>query len=96
MYLETSAMYLLELHRAREADLRRELREAVRRGAHLEALARRESASDDVANVALGDGAGGAGDASPDLGRAKDLHPASRAEHRGRRLVRPVQAQPKP
>ena len=96
MYLETSAMYLLELHRAREADLRRELREAARRGAHLEALARRESASDDVVGVALGDRTGDAGDPSPDLGRAKDLHPASRAEHHDRRLVRPVEAQPKP
>jgi hypothetical protein len=89
-------MYLLELHRSREADLRREMREAVRRGAQLEALARHEVASGEIAGVSLGDGAGDLSDPSPDLGRAKDLHPAPRPEHHGRRLVRPVQAQPEP
>ena len=96
VYLETSAMYLLELHRSREADLRREMQEALRRGAHLEALTRDEAASGEVAGVPFGDGAGGRGDPGPDLGRSKDLHPASRPEHHDRRLVRPVQAQPKP
>ena len=96
MYLETSAMYLLELHRAREADRRREIREAVRRAAHLDALARNDERSDEVAGVALGDGPSGCGDASADLGRAKDLDPTTGAEHRVRGLIRPVQAQPEP
>jgi hypothetical protein len=96
MYLETSAMYLLELHRTREADLRREMQEALRRGAHLEAMTRAETASGGVAGVAFGDGAGDRSDPSPDLGRPNDLHPAPRPEHHDRRFVRPVQAQPKP
>ena len=96
VYLETSAMYLLELHRTRQADLRREMREALRRGAQLEALARDEAASDEVGGVSVGDGASDRGDPSPDLGRSKDLHPAPRAEHHDRRLIRPVQPQPEP
>jgi hypothetical protein len=96
MYLETSAMYLLELHRTREADLRREMREAVRRGAQLEALAMKDERSDEVAGVSLGDRTRRGRDASADLGRAKDLHPASGAEQDARRLVRPVQSQPEP
>ncbi len=78
MYLETSAMYLLELHRTREADLRREMREALRRGAHLEALARDEAASGEVAGVALGHRPGHRSDPSTDLGRTKNLDPAPR------------------
>ena len=95
MYLETSAMYLLELHRAREADRRRELRDAIRRNAMLEAQARAEEASGDVAGVSLGDRAGRGGDPRPNVGRSEDLHPASSTEHDARRLVRPVQAQSK-
>src|SRR5436190_1106964 len=41
VYLETSAMYLLELHRTREADLRREMREAQRLGAFHDGVAHR-------------------------------------------------------
>ena len=78
MYLETSAMYLLELHRTREADLRREMREALRRGAHLEALARAEDASGEIARVALGHRPGDRSDPSTDLGRTKNLDPAPR------------------
>ena len=94
MYLETSAMYLLELHRAREADQRRELRDAIRRNALLEAQDRAESAS--VAGVSLGDRAGRGSDPRPNVGRSEDLHPAPGTEQGGRRLVRPVQAQSKP
>ncbi len=96
MYLETSAMYLLELHRAREADLEREIRADLRRGAHLEAMARDHEPSEGIAGVALGDGSSGRRDPGTDLGRAEDLHPAPGAEHGGRRLVRPVQPQPEP
>ena len=89
-------MFLLELHRALEADRRRETRAAARRAAMLEALdAESVDGSNRVARVSLDDGAGRRGDSGPDLGRVQDLDPASGPEHRQRRLVRPVQAQPK-
>jgi hypothetical protein len=95
MYLEASAMILLELHRALEADRSRETRAAARRAAHLEALTPIVASSDRVALVAPDDGAGRRGDTSPDLGWTQDLDPGSGAEHRQRRLVRPVHAHPK-
>ena len=88
MYLEQSAMVLLELHRALEADRSRETRFAARRAAQIEALAPAADGSDRVALVTPDDGAGRRGDASPDLGRTQDLDPGSGAEHRQRRLVR--------
>ena len=75
MYLEVSAMTLLELHRTLESDRRREMHEAL--------------------GVAVDDGPGCRGEASPDVGRSQDLDPGSGTEHRQRRLVRPVQAHPK-
>jgi len=78
VYLETSAMYLLELHRTREADLRREMQEALRRGAHLEALARDEAASGELAGVTLGHRPDHRSDPGTDLGRTKNLDPAAR------------------
>ena len=95
MYLEASAMVLLELHRALEADRSRETRFAAQRAAHAEALSPTAEGSDRIALVAPDDGASRRGDANPDLGRSQDLDPRSGAEHRQRRLVRPVQAQPK-
>jgi hypothetical protein len=71
-------MYLLELHRTREADLRREMREALRRGAHLEALARDEPASTEPVGVTLSHRPGHRSDPSTDLGRTKNLDPAAR------------------
>ncbi len=95
MYL-VSAMYVLERHRTFEADRRRELREALQRGALLEALASDEAASDGIAGVPLGDRAGRRSDPGADLGWGQDLHPAAGPEQRNGRLVRPVQAQPEP
>ena len=95
MYLEASAMVLLELHRALEADRSRETRSAARRAAQVEALAPVVECSDRVGVVAFDDGASSGGEASPDLGRSQDLEPWTGAEQRQRRLVRPVQAQPK-
>jgi hypothetical protein len=94
MYLEVSAMALLELHRTLEADRRREMREALRRGALLESLAAAETASGEVAGVALGDRAGRGRDQAADVGRVEDLNPTSRGEQVARRVVRPVQSQP--
>ena len=95
MYLEVSAMTLLELHRTFEADRRREMREAARRGALLESLAAGEAVSGEVAGVAIGDRSGGRRDQAADLGRSQDLHPASGGEQVARRVVRPIQSQPK-
>ena len=83
MYLEQSAMVLLELHRALEADRSRETRFAIRRAAHAEALAPADG-SDRIALVTPDDGAGRSGDALPDLGRAQDLDPGSGPEQRQR------------
>jgi hypothetical protein len=95
MYLEQSAMVLLELHRALEADRSRETRFAAQRAAHAEALEQTAEASGRVALVTPDDGAGRSGDSVPDLGRTQDLDPGSGTEHRQRRLVGPVQAHPK-
>ena len=95
MYLEQSAMVLLELHRALEADRSRETRSAARRAAQVEALAPTAEGSDRIASVTPDDGARRSGDAEPDLGRAQDLDPRSGTEHRQRGLVGPVQAHPK-
>jgi hypothetical protein len=77
MYLEVSAMTLLELHRTFEADRQREMREALQRGALLEALAASETVSGEVAGVPIGDRARRRRDKSADLGRPEDLHPAT-------------------
>jgi hypothetical protein len=80
MNLELSAMYLIEeFHRSLEADRRREMREALRRGAVFEARAAAESAATEsggISRVASGDGARGRGDPCPDLGRGENLNPA--------------------
>ena len=69
MYLELSAMHLLELHRALEADRQRETREAVRR-ALLMSVAESPRRSGEIGAIALGDRSRGRGDSGPDLGRA--------------------------
>ena len=94
MYLESSAMILLELHRTFEADRRRETLAAARRAEALEAMAAAQD-SDPVPGVAIGDRTGRSGEARADLGRVQDLEPGTGAEKRQRRLVRPVQAHPK-
>ena len=68
MYLELSAMHLLELHRALEADRQRETREAVRR-ALLMSVAEPPRRSGEIGAIALGDRTGGRGDPGTDLGR---------------------------
>lgn len=80
MNLELSAMYLMEeFHRSLEADRRREMREALRRGAVFEALAAAESdatESHGIGRVAIGDRVRGRGDPCSDLGRGENLNPA--------------------
>ena len=78
MNLDLAAMYLTEeFYRVLESDRRREMREALRRGAMFEAAAAAESA--ELAGVASGDGAGGRRDPGPDLGRGEHLNPAAGA-----------------
>ena len=78
MYLELSAMHLLELHRAFEADRRRELREAIRRGALLEARDADDAGDPSAAvrTVSLGDRTGRVGDSTANLRRGQDLDPS--------------------
>jgi hypothetical protein len=94
MYLEASAMVLLELHRALEADRRREMRLAERRTAMLAASSPGGAPSDGVAGVAgvaIGDRSGRRSDTGPDLGRGEHLDPTSGSKQGERRLIRPVQ-----
>ena len=74
MYLELSAMYLMERYRELEAD----------------------RASDRVCRIAFRDRASRRRDPGTDVGRGEHLDPAARSEQSTGRLVRPVQAQPKP
>ena len=77
MYLELSAMHLLELHRANEAERQRENLAAARR-ALLLSLGGARRRSGEIGGISLGDRAGRRGDPCPDLGRSKDLDPATR------------------
>jgi hypothetical protein len=95
MYLEASAMMLLELHRTFEADRRRETLAAARRVAALDAMAASSDGSDPITGVPVRDRAGRGGEAGADLGRVQDLEPGTGAEKRQGRLVRPAQAHPK-
>ena len=95
MYLESSAMILLELHRTLEADRRRETLAAARRADGARGDGRNDRRLRPVAGVAIGDRAGRGGEAGADLGRVQDLEPGTGAEQRQGRLVRPVQAHPK-
>jgi len=75
MFLDVSALYLLERQRTYEGDRRRELREALRREALLGECGP-EVTSVDVTRVSSGDRAGRVGDRGADLGRCHDLDPS--------------------
>jgi hypothetical protein len=96
MNLEVSAVFLLELHRALEADRRREMRNALIRGAMFEALASEADDSADVAGVPIGDRSGSRHHPGADLGWGQDLDPAPGTQQRAMGLVRPIQSQPEP
>ena len=80
MYLEVSAMYLLELHRALEVERERGIRDGLRRARFLAEFESDDADSDGVAGVTLGDRAGGGGHAGTDLGRRQHLDPTPRPE----------------
>jgi hypothetical protein len=95
MFLDTSALYLLERHRAFEAELERDgvlarhradIRSA--KDASVEAM---EPASGGIASVVRGDRQSGGRGLRPDLGRAEHLDPAPCAEQHTGRFIRPVQ-----
>jgi hypothetical protein len=69
MFLDTSALYLLERHRAFEAELERDCLMARLRAELRSADEPIEPTSGGVARVSLGDGSRGRRNARPDLGR---------------------------
>jgi hypothetical protein len=96
MNLEASAVFLLELHRTLEEDRRREMRNALIRGAMFEAMASEPEDSADVVGVPIGDRSGSRRHPGTDLGWGQDLDPAPGAKQRSMGLVRPIQSQPEP
>jgi hypothetical protein len=94
MHLELAAMYQLELYRAFDLDRRREMRDALRRGAAFEASELAES--DAVGRVSPGDRARRGSDLRADLGRSHDLGPRTGGQKDEGRLVRIVKPQSEP
>jgi hypothetical protein len=70
MFLDTSALYLLERHRAFEAELQRDGAMARHRAEIRFAAEPAEPCSDEIGRVAIGDGARGRRDPRPNLGRS--------------------------
>jgi hypothetical protein len=87
-----SATILIDLYRAQEAERRRGQRNADHVAAFREG---QRAASDEVSGVSFGDRAGGRSHEAADLGWGDDLHPAPGGEQGARRIVGPIQAQPK-
>jgi len=94
MFLETSALYLLERHRAFEAELERDGLHARHRAelriANNPSVETAPKASDGIGRVPGGDRANGGSDLRPDLGRAQNLDPTPCTEQHTRRFVRPI------
>jgi len=79
MFLNVTAMYLLDLHRTFEEDRRREIRDAHRREA-LRAGGARGGDSHRFFRVPRRDRTGRGGDESAELQGRQDLHPAAGTE----------------
>ena len=94
MFLDTSALYLLERHRAFEADLERGAMEARQRAevrfAGSGDQADETTASGRVGGVVLGDRPRGRSGASANIGRAQHLDPTACTEQHTGRFVRPI------
>jgi hypothetical protein len=94
MFLDTSALYLLERHRAFEAELERDGLLARQRAE----LRIAEEASADaplrgsggVVHVVSGDRPSSSGGVRPNLGRPQHLDPAPCTEQHAGRFVRPI------
>ena len=80
MFLDVSAMYLLDLHRTLEEDRRRDMRRALRREALLGASGGHDEDSHGIVRVPRRDRAGRGGDPRADLDGRHDLNPATGTE----------------
>jgi hypothetical protein len=94
MFLDTSALYLLERHRAFEAELERDgllarQRAEVRHAKEATAEAA-QAGSGGVVDVVAGDGPNRRRDLRPDLGRTQHLDPTPCTEQHTGRFVRPI------
>jgi hypothetical protein len=94
MFLDTSALYLLERHRAFEADLERGALQARQRAelrfAGSEDQANETTASGRIDGVVLGDRPGGRSGLRADVGGAQHLDPTPCTEQHAGRFVRPI------
>ena len=94
MFLDTSALYLLERHRAFEAELERDGIQARHRAelriANEAAGETARTASDGIGRVVAGDRANRGSDPRPDLGRTQHLDPTPCTEQHTRRFVGPI------
>ena len=98
MFLDTSALYLLERHRAFEAELERDGMQARQRAelrfaqmARAEAEAAGEaSASSGIGGVVFGDRSRRRDDLGSDLRRTEHLDPPPCTEQHAGRFVRPI------
>jgi len=94
MFLDSSALYLLERHRAFEAELERDALHA-RQVAELrfdmgDASEAEMTGSGGIGGVVTGDRPGRRSGLRPDVGRAEHLDPAPCTEQHTRRFVRPI------
>ena len=94
MFLDTSALYLLERHRAFEAELERDALHA-RQLAELrfdlgDPSEAEVTGSGGVGGVVSGDGPGRRSGLRTDLRRAENLDPTPCTEQHTRRFVRPI------
>ena len=93
MFLDTSALYLLERHRAFEAELERDALHA-RQLAELRSAQSGDSEAELTGStgigVVVGDRSGRRGGLRPDVGRAQHLDPTPCTEQHTRRFVRPI------
>jgi len=94
MFLDTSALYLLERHRAFEAELERDglnaRHRAELRNSKDASMERVQAGSDGIARVVAGDRTSRGRDLRPDLGRAQHLDPTPCTEQHAGSFVRPI------
>jgi len=80
MFLDVSAMYLLDLHRTFEEDRRRAIREAARRAALLRSDPTDDEGSRRIFRIPRRNRPGRGGDQGPQLKGCQDLNPAPGTE----------------
>ena len=94
MFLDTSALYLLERHRTFEAELDRDARHARQlaelRFAQRDLSEAETTGSRGIGGIVAGDRPGRRRGLRPDVGRAEHLDPTPCTEQHTRRFVRPI------